>query len=117
LDVRCSMFDVLSRNLFLSRSDTRILASHKVAGMTMLELCPERTLEKHIISTVLSGRQVTPRLPATAWLANFRRRFATKNGFSKACRMLDVGCFPPSGASPFQPLRPGYPSVFPPSTN
>ncbi len=42
LDVRCSMFDVLSRNLFLSRSDTRILASHKVAGRTILELCPER---------------------------------------------------------------------------
>jgi len=51
--------------------------------MTMLELCPERTLEKHIVSTVLSGREVTPKFPATAWLANFRRRFATKNGFYK----------------------------------
>ena len=58
--------------------------------MTMLELCPERTLEKHIVSTVLSGREVTPGFPATAWLANFRRRFATKNGFYKALWTLDL---------------------------
>ncbi len=91
--IGCWKLDVLCRNLFLSRSDTRILASHKVAGRTILELCPERTWEKHIVSTVLSGREVTPRFPATAWLANFRRRFATKNGFYKACSMLVVGCF------------------------
>ncbi len=42
LDLGLWTLDRLWRNLFLSRSDTRILASHKVAGMTMLELCPER---------------------------------------------------------------------------
>jgi len=74
---------MLRRNLFRSRSDTRKLASHAVAGMTTLDLCPERTLEKRIVSTVLSGRDVTSQFPATAWLANFRHRFAIKNGFYK----------------------------------
>ena len=30
-----------------------------------------------MVSTVLSGRSATVGFPATAWLANFRRRFAT----------------------------------------
>src|SRR5690348_5433416 len=74
-------FKVLFRNLFLSRSDIRILASHKVAGFAVLESCPEWTLEKHVVSAVLSGRDVVPSLPATAWLANFRCRSATKEWF------------------------------------
>jgi len=59
----------------------RILASHKVAGIVRGKPCPERTLEKLIVSTVLSGRDLTLEFPATAWLANFRRRFATNEWF------------------------------------
>jgi len=46
--------------------------------MAVFEPCPEGTLEKHVASIVLSGRDVISNFPATAWLANFRSRFATK---------------------------------------
>lgn len=49
----------------------------------MTRPCPEGTLEIHIVSTVLSGRVVMSSFPATAWLANFRSRFATKKFFNK----------------------------------
>src|SRR5437016_967653 len=73
--------NVLRSNLLLSRSDIRILASHLVAGMIALEPCPERTSEKHAVSNVLSGHSAIPAFPATAWLANFLRRFATIGWF------------------------------------
>ncbi len=37
---------------------------------------------------------MTPGFPAIAWLANFRRRFATKNGFYKALWTLDLPSAP-----------------------
>jgi len=80
---------ILLYSNFLSRSDMRILASHKVAGTAIWEPCPERTLEKLIVSTVLSGRDVIPEFPATAWLANLRRRFATKRMVSKKRKKLE----------------------------
>jgi len=77
---RCG-FDLLCRNLLSSRSNIRTLASHEVAGMAAPIQCPERTLEKRNVSTVLSGREKMPEFPATLWLANFRGRFATKECF------------------------------------
>src|SRR5690348_14710577 len=58
-------------------------------GLVVLESCPERTLEKHVVSTVLSGRDVVPSRPATAWLANFRHRFATKEWFLQSTSNID----------------------------
>ena len=63
----------------------------------VVQLCPERTTERFMVSTVLSGRGATVGFPATAWLANFHRRFATKRWFlqsmARAFRRRDLrGC-------------------------
>jgi len=79
-----------SAEIFVSRSDIRILARHKVAGIAKWESCPERTLEKLIVSIVLSGRDAIPEFPATAWLANFRRRFATKEWFLQGTSNIEL---------------------------
>jgi hypothetical protein len=51
--------------------------------------CPERTSEKNTVSDVLSGRSVIPDFPATAWLANFLRRFATTGWFLQSTSNIE----------------------------
>jgi len=55
-----------------------------VAGKEELKIRPERTSEEHVVSIVISGRDVVSGFPATAWLANFRRRCATKEWFPQS---------------------------------
>ena len=75
------MFDLLYKNLTESRSDIQILASHTVAGRGDERHVLKRTPEPRIVSPVLSGQDLSPDVPATTWLANFRRRSATKGRF------------------------------------
>jgi len=46
-------------------------------------------LKKLIVSIVLSGRDMMMEFPAAAWLANFRRRFATKEWFLQSMLVVE----------------------------
>jgi hypothetical protein len=89
---------VLCRNLTLvAKRPEEISQSQGGWHGRVGQLCPERTTESFMVSIVLSGRGVTVGFPATAWLANFPRRFATKRWFlqsmARAFRRRDLrGC-------------------------
>jgi hypothetical protein len=93
-----SMFDVLCRNLSVVAKRQEEMSQPQGGWYgTVGQLCPERTTERFMVSTVLSGRGGMVGFPATAWLANFHRRFATKRWFlqsmGRAFRRRDLrGC-------------------------
>ncbi len=100
LDVRW-MLDVLSGNLTMVAERLRKLASHNVAGfgcMIPIVLKGQRKLLS-IPSSFQDVCSFRPN-PATLWLANFQRRFATAELISTE----HVGCSP-FASFPLRPLR------------
>ena len=80
--LQSSMFDVLCRNLLIvAERQADISPPQRGWNCGVVKPCPERTTEPLVFPASLQDAVLFPESPATAWLANFHCRFATKIWF------------------------------------
>ena len=90
---------MLCRNLVVAERQADISQPQGGWFGAVMNLCPERTMESVAFPVSLQDTGTQLQFPATSWLANFPRRFATKKRFLRSTSNIQHP-MPRTGATP-----------------